>query len=106
MAESALNDYEAIKEAMLETLGDTPASADHCWWTLSRRSGEDIGAFYLRVHSTWMRRIHGLKSQPTLVSTFNLIPGGGDNHLDISWPISWPILKSRWGQQKLHVKWQ
>ena len=59
--EDMLDDYAAVKEAMLETLGDTPTNADRRWWTLSHRSGEEIGAFYLRVHTTGMRRIHGLK---------------------------------------------
>ena len=61
--EDTLDDYVTVKERMLESLGDTPASADRRWWTLSRRSGEEIGAFYLRVHSTGMRRLYGLKTR-------------------------------------------
>ena len=61
-----MDDYATVKETMLESLGDTPASADRRWWTLSRRSGEEIGAFYLRVRSTGMRRVHGLKTREEL----------------------------------------
>ena len=48
---------------MLESLGDTPASADRRWWTLSRQTGEAPGAFYLRVRSTGIRRIQGLETR-------------------------------------------
>ena len=58
-----LDDYDAVKETMLESLGDTPASADRRWWTLSRLSGEEAGTFYLRVRSTGIRRFHGLKTR-------------------------------------------
>ena len=61
--EDTLEDYSAVKETMLESLGDMSASADRRWWTLSRWSGEDIGAYYLRVHATGTRRIHGLKTR-------------------------------------------
>ena len=60
---ATLDDYEMVKEIMLESLGDTPASADRKWWTLSRASGEDPGAFYLRVRALGIRRFHGLKTR-------------------------------------------
>ena len=58
-----LDDYDAVKETLLESLGDTPSSADRRWWTLNRQSGEDPGAFYLRVRSTGLRWLHGLKTR-------------------------------------------
>ena len=60
---ASLDDYEAVKATMLESLGDTPASADRKWWTLSRQEGEEAGAFYLRVRATGIRRLHGLHSR-------------------------------------------
>ena len=59
----SLNDYDAVKATMLESLGDTPASTDRRWWTLSRQSGEEAGTFYLRVRSTGIRRFHGLATK-------------------------------------------
>ena len=56
----SLDDYDAVKATMLESLGDTPASADRRWWTLSRFNGEEAGAFYLRVRQTGIRRLYGL----------------------------------------------
>ena len=41
-----LDDYDVVKETLLESLGDTPSSADRRWWTLNRQSGEDPGAVY------------------------------------------------------------
>ena len=61
--EETLDDFEAVKAIMLKSLEDTPASADQEWWTLSRRSGEAAGAYYLRVQATGTRRIHGLKTR-------------------------------------------
>ena len=62
-----LDDYDKIKERMLVSLGDTPASADHKWWKLSRLPSEDPGAFYLRVGSTGRRRMDGLKSREEML---------------------------------------
>ena len=59
----ALDDYDIVKNTMLESLGDTPASADRKWWTLSRHSGEEAGSFYLRVRSTGIRRLDGLTTR-------------------------------------------
>ena len=63
VSDDILGDYDSVKELMLESLGDTPASADRRWWTMARHSGEDPGAFYLRVRSTGLRRLHGLMSR-------------------------------------------
>ena len=59
----SLDDYDEVKATMLESLGDTPASADRRWWTLSRLTGEEAGTFYLRVRATGMRRLHGLNTR-------------------------------------------
>ena len=37
VADETLDDYELVKDSLLESLGDTPASADRRWWTISRR---------------------------------------------------------------------
>ena len=58
--DDTLDDYDAVKATML---GDTPASADRRWWTLSRQTGEEAGAFYLRVRSTGTRRFHWLATK-------------------------------------------
>ena len=58
-----LDDYDAVKATMLESLADTPASVDRRWWTLSRQNGEEAGTFYLRVRSTGIRRFHGLATK-------------------------------------------
>ena len=62
-----LNDYETVKATLLESLGDTPASADRKWWTLSRLPGEEPGSFYLRVRSVGLRRLHGLSSREEIL---------------------------------------
>ena len=59
----ALDDYESVKQTLLESLGDTPASADRKWWFLSRQAGEEPGSFYLRVRATGLRKLHGLASK-------------------------------------------
>ena len=63
VGEDMMDDYDLVKETMLESLGDTTASADRRWWSLARQAGEDVGAFYLRVRSTGLRRLHGLKTR-------------------------------------------
>ena len=55
-----LEDYEAVKNTMLRSLGDTPEQADRNWWKLGRKAGETIGSFYLRMRSTATRRFHGV----------------------------------------------
>ena len=64
---SALDDYDAVKAVLLESLGDTPASADRKWWSLNRQPGEEPGSFYLRVRSLGLRRIHGMTSKDAVV---------------------------------------
>ena len=61
-----LKDYDQVKQAMLESLGDTPDGADKRWCTLSRQRDEDHRALYLRVHSTGFRRMHGLETKEEL----------------------------------------
>ena len=67
VGDDTLDDYELVKETMLESLGDTPASIDRRWWTINRHTGEAPGAFYLRVRSTGLRRLHGLRSRDEVV---------------------------------------
>ena len=58
-----LDDYESVKATLLESLGDTPESADRKWWSLGRLPGEEPGSFYLRVRSVGLRRLYGLSSK-------------------------------------------
>ena len=58
-----LDDYDAVKATLLESLGDTPASADRKWWSLNRMSGEEPGSFYLRVRAIGLRRLYGLSTR-------------------------------------------
>ena len=58
----SLDDYELVKATLLDSLGDTPSSADRKWWSLARLSGETPGAFYLRIRAIGLRRLHGLTS--------------------------------------------
>ena len=67
VGDDTLDDYELVKETMLESLGDTPASADRRWWTINHHTGEAPGAFYLRVRSTGLHRLHGLRSRDEVV---------------------------------------
>ena len=62
-----LGDYEAVKECLLQSLGDTPEEADRQWWTMKRRSGEQISAFCLRLSSTGIRRFSGLVTREEIV---------------------------------------
>ena len=55
-----LDDYETVKSTLLDSLGDTPSSADRKWWSLTRLAGEDPGSFYLRIRAIGLRRLHGL----------------------------------------------
>ena len=64
---SSVGDYELVKNTLLESLGDTPASADRKWWSLSRLPGEDAGSFYLRIRAVGIRRIHGLSSREEIL---------------------------------------
>ena len=63
----SLEDYEYVKVTLLESLGDTPASADRRWWFLSRQVNEEPGSFYLRVRATGLRRLHGLATREEIL---------------------------------------
>ena len=63
----SLDNYEVVKKTLLESLGDTPASADRKWWTLNRMSNEDPGAFYLRIRAIGLRRLHGLANKEEVI---------------------------------------
>ena len=62
-----MDDYDLVKETVLESLGDTPASADRRWWSLARQTEEDAGAFYLRLRATGLRQLHGLKTREEII---------------------------------------
>ena len=62
-----LSDYNSVKQTLMESLGDTPSSADRKWWSLTRLPGEDQSAFYLRVRSVGLRRLYGLASVHDIV---------------------------------------
>ena len=64
---SALDDYDSVKSILLESMGDTPTSADRKWWSLNRQPGEEPGSFYLRVRGLGLRRLHGLTSKDEVV---------------------------------------
>ena len=64
---ASLDDYEAVKLILLESLGDTPTSADRKWWSLVRQSGEDACSFYLRVRAIGIRRLQGLSSKEEIL---------------------------------------
>ena len=64
---ASLSDYEAVKSVLLESLGDTPTSADRKWWALSRQPSEDACAFYLRVRAVGIRRLEGLSSKEEIL---------------------------------------
>ena len=54
-----LDDYERVKGSMLRSLRDTPEQADRNWWMLSRKAGESMGSFYLRMRAVAVRRFDG-----------------------------------------------
>ena len=64
---ASLDDYEAVKSVLLESLGDTPTSADRKWWSLVRQSGEDACSFYLRVRAIGIRRLQGLSTKEEIL---------------------------------------
>ena len=64
---ASLDDYEAVKLILLESLGDTPTSADRKWWSLVRQSGEDACSFYLRIRALGMRRLQGLSTKEEIM---------------------------------------
>ena len=64
---ASLADYDSVKAVLLESLGDTPTSADRKWWALARQPGEDACAFYLRVRALGIRRLEGLLSKDEIL---------------------------------------
>ena len=64
---ASLDDYDLVKSVLLESLGDTPASADRKWWSLSRQPSEDACAFYLRIRALGIRRLQGLSSKEEIL---------------------------------------
>ena len=83
----SVTNYEAVKNVLLESLGDTPASADRKWWSLSRLPGEDASSFYLRIRAIGIRKIDGLTSREEILehlilSRFlSLLPSDGYGHV-------------------------
>ena len=63
----SLEDYDVIKATVLDALGDTPEFADRGWWSLSRKSGEDACAFYLRIRACGILRLQGLTSKDEIL---------------------------------------
>ena len=64
---ASLDDYEAVKLILLESLGDTPTSVDRKWWSLVRQSGKDACSFYLRIRALGMRRLQGLSTKEEIM---------------------------------------
>ena len=64
---TSVADYDSVKDTLLESLGDTPSSADRKWWSLSRLPGEDAGSFYLRIRAIGIRRLHGLVTREEIL---------------------------------------
>ena len=57
ISDELLHDYNAVKTALLNSLGDTPSNAGRRWWTLARQSGETCNSLYLRVYTTNLHRL-------------------------------------------------
>ena len=62
-----LADYDAVREHLLQSLGDTPEEADRQWWTTKRKPGEAIGAFGLRLSSIGYWRLCGFETREEVV---------------------------------------
>ena len=63
----SIEDYDVIKTTLLDALGDTPEFADRNWWSISRKSGEDVYAFYLRIRACGILRLQGLTSKDEIL---------------------------------------
>ena len=63
----SIDDYDVIKDTILDALGDTPDSADRSWWSMMRKSGEDACAFYLRIRACGIMRLQGLISKEEIL---------------------------------------
>ena len=62
-----LHDYNAVKTALLNSLGDTPSNAGRKWWTLACQSGETYNSLYLRVYTTNLRRLEGAYDRQSII---------------------------------------
>ena len=62
-----LANYPEVKNQMLIALGDTPAEAGRKWWTTTRNSGEEIGAFAVRLRSVGLRMFDGADTRDDVV---------------------------------------
>ena len=61
-----IEDYDKVKSVMLKALRDTPEQADRNWWTLVRKAGETMSAFYIRMRTVAVRRFDGLVTREAL----------------------------------------
>ena len=59
-------DYDNLKGVMLRALRDTPEQADRNWWSLSRKAGETLNAFQIRMRTVANRRFDGYESREAL----------------------------------------
>ena len=64
---AVLSNYVEVKNQMLIALGDTPAEAGRKWWSTTRNSGEEIGAFAVRLRSIGMRMFDGADTRDEVV---------------------------------------
>ena len=64
---AVLSNYDQVKNQMLIALGDTPAEAGRKWWSTTRNSGEEIGAFAVRLRSIGMRMFDGADTRDEVV---------------------------------------
>ena len=62
-----LHDYNAVKTALLNSLGDTPSNAGRRWWTLARQSGETYNSLYLRVYTTNLRQLDSANDRQSII---------------------------------------
>ena len=59
ITDELLHDYNAVKTALLNSLGDTPSNAGRRWGTLDRQTGETYSLLYLWVYATNLCRLDG-----------------------------------------------
>ena len=62
-----MSNYDRVKSEMLTALGDTPSEAGRKWWTITRNSGEDIGAFTVRLRTIGMRMFDDVVTKEEVV---------------------------------------
>ena len=89
-----LDDYDRVKHTMLRALRDTPEQADRNWWKLSRKVGETMGSFYLRMRAVAVRRFDGMLTreeifEKVLLSRFlYLLPADQYNSVSMKTPMT------------------